>query len=142
MLFRSVHRNRLIGLGIAVAALAPLLVAANLAPASAGLGTHEQLGLPKCGFLLATGTPCMTCGMTTAFAHATHGHLLDALLTQPAGLMICVLCAAFALIGGWAAYSGMSLRPLGAALGRRRVLLTGLAVMVLAWGYNIWVHMR
>jgi hypothetical protein len=59
-----------------------------LTPSTTGAGTHEQLGLPPCGMLLATGHPCPTCGVTTAFALAAHGHLAESLVTQPLGLVL------------------------------------------------------
>lgn len=136
------HRNRVVGLILCAATLAPLIVADYLTPSALGLGTHEQLGLPECGFFAVTGVPCATCGMTTSFAYATHGHLLSAIITQPAGFLVCLACAAFALVGGWAAYSGMSLQPLGQWLGRPLVLFGGLGVVLLSWGYNIMAHLH
>ncbi|NBO19844.1 MAG: DUF2752 domain-containing protein, partial [Proteobacteria bacterium] len=40
-----------------------------LTPDARGLGTHEQLGLPPCGFYLWYGLPCPSCGMTTSWPH-------------------------------------------------------------------------
>ena len=71
-------------------------VAAWLHADPRGVSTHEQLGLPGCTFLQTTGMPCFTCGMTTAFTHAAHGHLLAALYTQPGGAVLAVLTAAAA----------------------------------------------
>ncbi len=76
-------------IGAAVAAsalLAVLILAAMLQADPAGHGTHQQIGLPPCGFAIATGRPCPTCGMTTAFTHAAHGRYQTAFLTQPGGL--------------------------------------------------------
>ena len=56
-----------------------LLLAAWMEPSSRGLGTHLQLGLAPCGWVAYGGIPCPSCGMTTAFAHATDGNLLGAL---------------------------------------------------------------
>jgi len=134
-------RNRAIGAVVAAAALAPLLVAARLTPAGSGLGTHEQLGLPRCGFHEVTNLPCATCGMTTSFAHAAHGQLLQAFATQPAGALLSIACAALVLVGGWAACSGMSLRPLGFLLSRPIVLFGGLGLVLASWGYTIWSHL-
>ncbi|MCA9610613.1 MAG: hypothetical protein KC619_33690, partial [Myxococcales bacterium] len=38
--------------------LAVLVTAAMLTPSPEGHGTHTQLGLPPCGFLVYTGYPC------------------------------------------------------------------------------------
>ena len=49
--------------------LAVIALAATLSPDPSGHGTHQQLGLPPCGFIYVTGYPCPGCGLTTAFAH-------------------------------------------------------------------------
>lgn len=135
------NANRLIGAVLCAAMLAPLLVATRLTPAGEGLGTHEQLGLPRCGFHAVTGLPCATCGMTTTFTYATHGQMIRAFINQPAGMVICLACAVLALVSGWAAISGMSLRPVGNLFGRPRLLFGGLGFLLLSWMYNIWVHL-
>ncbi len=71
-------------------------VAAGLAPSASGLGTHRQLGFPPCTFVVLTGYPCPTCGMTTAFAHTVRGQLGAALAAQPAGLILALAMAATA----------------------------------------------
>ncbi len=48
---------------------AVIALAGWLEPATAGFGTHRQLGLPPCGFKELMGVPCAGCGLTTAFAH-------------------------------------------------------------------------
>jgi len=64
-----------------------LLVASRLlTPSASGVGTHMQLGLPACGFLVLFGKPCPACGLTTAFAHLAHGSLLASLHANPLGL--------------------------------------------------------
>ncbi|MGQ9732229.1 MAG: DUF2752 domain-containing protein [Candidatus Zipacnadales bacterium] len=77
-----------------------------LTPDARGYGTHEQLFLPKCMFHEITTLPCPTCGLTTSFAHLTHGHLAMAFRTHPAGPLIYVMmvvggvyCLVWALTG-------------------------------------------
>src|ERR1041384_4176594 len=64
-------------------ALALLVIASRLTAAPAGVGTHTQLGMPPCGMMIATGYPCPTCGMTTAFTAAAHASPWSALRAQP-----------------------------------------------------------
>ena len=114
-----------------------LLMAAWLEPAASGTGTHQQLGLPPCGLLMATGIPCATCGYTTAFAAAAHGHLLRAFYVQPAGALLALLTAAAAIVALYSLATGMSLRPLGQAVARPRVFILAAAVILAAWIYKI-----
>lgn len=127
---------RLGALGLALACSGPLLLAAMLTPSAEGIGTHRQMGLPECGFVLATGYPCATCGCTTAFAHAADGSLLSAIITQPFGGLLALALAMMALIAGWSAASGMKLAPLGRVMATRRFVLSWLVLLVVAWGYK------
>lgn len=70
------------------ACISVLAVAALLEPDPRGVGTHEQLGLPPCGFLLLTGLPCPGCGLTTAFAHGIRGQWIAAASANPLGLVL------------------------------------------------------
>jgi len=63
-------------------------VAAWLRPDGRGYGTHQQLGLARCGMIITTGLPCPTCGMTTAFSHTVRGQWLRAFWAQPAGFLL------------------------------------------------------
>ena len=80
--------NDLNGATKTLACAALMLVSARLTPATAGHGTHTQLGLPPCAWAATMNRPCPTCGMTTAFAYATHGRLADAFVAQPFGLLM------------------------------------------------------
>jgi hypothetical protein len=73
--------------------LAVVITAALLTPAAAGHGTHTQLGLPPCGFLVFTGYPCPGCGLTTAFAHMVRLQLFGAWHANPFGIVL-FLCTA------------------------------------------------
>ena len=72
-------------------ALAVLVLARWLTPHPAGLGTHEQLGLPPCGVYAWLGLPCPACGLTTAFAHLARGEVMSSLEAQPLGLPLYAL---------------------------------------------------
>ena len=68
-------------------------LARSLQPRPQGYGTHQQLGLPPCSFLMLAGMPCPSCGMTTSFAYFTRGNLVKSFQSNPAGLVLATLCA-------------------------------------------------
>lgn len=127
---------RLGAAGLALACAAPLVFAAALTPSADGIGTHTQVGLPECGFVLATGLPCATCGCTTAFAHAADGALLMSLITQPFGAVLALSLAMMALVAGWSAVSGMSLAPIGRVMATKPFVFSWIALLLAAWGYK------
>lgn len=102
-----------------------------------GVGTHKALGLPACGLYENTGIPCATCGMTTSFSLAAHGHLIDAFINQPAGALLALLTAMAAVVSGYALVTGMSLVPIGTAIWRPRAVVVGIGVLLVAWAYKI-----
>ncbi|HZW09136.1 MAG TPA: DUF2752 domain-containing protein [Phycisphaerales bacterium] len=134
---RASARVRWAALVGAGACLALLVVASRLAPEAAGHGTHTQLGLPPCAWAEALGKPCMTCGMTTAFAYAARGDLLDSARTQPFGFVLAVLTAAT----GWGALHVAATGSMLAAAASRmltpRLLWTAGAMLLAAWGYKV-----
>lgn len=130
-------RRRAIGLVVAAGAGSVLALAAALNPDGRGHGTHEQLGLPACGWAIALDAPCPTCGMTTSWSFATAGDPVTAAATQPAGFLL-ALAAAAAVAGGLhaalsGAATGKMFRPLLSGPG----LWTGVALLVLAWVYKM-----
>ncbi len=92
-------QDRLVGAVLALPTGTVLGLAASLTPDPSGMGTHRQLGLGGCSMLVTTGVPCPMCGMTTTFAHLAHLHLLDALKTQPFGVVLFTLTAMTFLVG-------------------------------------------
>lgn len=117
-----------------------LLVAAWLPPASAGFGTHQQLGLAPCGFKAATGLPCATCGMTTAFSHMTHAQPLASFYVQPAGAVLAIFTALIAVVTGFALVTGMPLGPVASRVFRPMPLISFGVFFLASWGYAIWLH--
>ncbi|MBN2445779.1 MAG: DUF2752 domain-containing protein [Phycisphaerae bacterium] len=84
-------KTRLVALLIVLAGGAVLAAAIWLRPDPHGYGTHTQLPFQgPCGFMLVTGYPCPTCGMTTAFAYTVRGRLWHAFQAQPAGLILAI----------------------------------------------------
>jgi len=85
---------RVVAAVVLAGCVALLATAAALTPSETGLGTHQQLGFPPCTFVLLTGYPCPTCGMTTAFSYAVRGQLIAAFSAHPAGLALALATAA------------------------------------------------
>lgn len=135
--------QRLAAVFVAMACLAVLCIAAWLTPSPEGFGTHEQLrtrsgwGLQACSWLALTGRPCMTCGMTTSFAHAAEGDLVSSFQAQPMGTVLAVVCSmAFWISAHVAAYGS----NLGAAVASRmgkRTLWIALSLLAAAWVYKL-----
>jgi hypothetical protein len=116
-----------------------LTIARVLSPSPNGIGTHRQLGLPPCFFHQWTGLPCPTCGMTTSFAHTVRLHFYEAFITQPFGMLACVLMAlliptSFVLM--WRRVSWLKLLTMRGSNVAMYVLLV---LFVVAWIYKIWV---
>jgi hypothetical protein len=108
-------------------------------PDERGFGTHEQLGLPSCKLMDWTGVPCPGCGVTTSVAFASRGHVLDALRTQPFGLVVALTIVALPV---WALALHLSGQDLYRALQSRRAVKVGLALAVLlaiGWIYKLIV---
>ncbi len=122
---------------VSAGCLSLLIIGASLHPEAQGHGTHTQLGLPACGWLLATGLPCPTCGMTTAFACVCNGEFARGLLTQPGGAMFAIgVSAAFWLFGHIALTGSRLTKPLGTLLQPRALWIIGAAWLV-SWIYTL-----
>jgi hypothetical protein len=121
---------------LCVSLLGLMALAAGLSPAATGHGTHTEVGLPPCGWAMVLGAPCPTCGMTTAFAHAARGSLLDALRTQPFGLAF-ALVVAMAFWGSLhVCLTGSQLAPVCGRMLRLGVLWAAAALAAAAWAYK------
>lgn len=117
----------------AVGAVIVLTLARLLTPSSSGVGTHEQLGLPPCTFVVVTGHGCPGCGLTTAFAHMAHGNISGAFHANPMGI---VLFALFALGGAFSWFRVFRPRPLDDVLFTATV--QGIAVGVMIGLFVTW----
>lgn len=78
--------SRIVWFFLAAVPLAVIVTARLLTPDPSGHGTHTQLGLPPCGFLVITGCPCPGCGLTTAFSHMAHLNPIGAAQANPFGI--------------------------------------------------------
>jgi hypothetical protein len=85
-------------LGVVIGlALAIWIVSASLIPDPLGYSTHTQLGWGPCPRMAQTGWPCLTCGMTTAFAYAARGRIDRAFVCQPFGALLFLGLVALAI---------------------------------------------
>ena len=97
---KSERTRRVHAFGVALMSVVLLSVAFILNPSREGVGTHRQLGLPECGWILAADVPCPTCGMTTAWSHTVRGEFPTAFMTQPLGLILAFITF-FVAVGGF-----------------------------------------
>jgi hypothetical protein len=130
-------RRRAGALTLAAGALALLVLALVLRPAGEGHGTHTQLGLPSCGWVVAFDRPCPTCGMTTSYAHAARGDLLTAAATQPMGTLLALVTASVFWAGLHVAATGCRTGRLVPGLLSPRTLWVAAGLTALAWVYKL-----
>lgn len=131
------RQRRVMGAIVALGSGSLLMVAAILSPSEEGLGTHQQLMLPECGWITIFDLPCPTCGMTTAFSHAADGNLLASFLTQPLGSLLALATAIAFLSGMYVAFTGSRI---GSMFGRLWTYRTGWIIaglVVVSWGYKV-----
>ena len=100
------------------------------------MATHTQLGMPPCNFVILTGKPCPSCGMTTSFALLVRGDVGASLRANWAGTLIAVL---WALTMVWAVASGIKGRALFIPRGRGELVLTASVGVVLVLMLARWV---
>jgi hypothetical protein len=129
--------RRAAALAVAGGCLAILVVAFLLSPSGEGHGTHTQIGLPSCGWVVAFDTPCPTCGMTTAYTHAVRADFLTAATTQPMGTLLAVLTAAGVVGGVHASATGCRLGRFVDTILSARTLWIALALAGGAWIYKL-----
>ena len=133
---------RVIALGVAVACLSVLVLAARLAPSPSGIGSHRALGLQSCQFLDSTGLPCPSCGMTTSFSWFARGNVLASIYVQPMGAALAIMAACCVWGGLYVAATGRPVYRLLRLLPGRYYLMPLLALGVLAWGWKILIHLN
>ena len=101
------------------------------------MGTHTQLGLPPCSWIVTMDLPCPTCGYTTAFTNVAHGNFGAAFAGQPFGALLAFATAVFFVGGLVVLVTGA---PLGGLLGRfwtMKGTWIVLGMMILGWGYTM-----
>lgn len=129
---------------VLLACLGVLTVAGWLTPDPRGYGTHQHLRWGRwfpaeCGWLTVTGYPCPTCGMTTAFSHAVRGQFPQALMAQPAGLVLALFTAAMTIIAARAIVTGRWFLPQVLVFRPHWFFLGLLALLLGGWAFKLAV---
>ncbi|MBX3363723.1 MAG: DUF2752 domain-containing protein [Phycisphaeraceae bacterium] len=134
--------RRLLAIAVGVLLLTPLIVASRLQPNPVGHSTHEQLGLLPCAWPTAFGIPCPACGMTTAYAHAARGNLLEAFRAQPLGALAALASSAAVWIAFFVAATGSHVGRIFSWLLTPRAVVIMVLLGLAAWGYKflVWQH--
>jgi hypothetical protein len=117
-----------------------LLTAAWLRPNAAGLGTHQQLGLPPCTMRVVAGIRCPSCGMTTSWSHMMRGQVLQSFAANSGGAL---LALAAAVGGPWAMVSGVRGRWWGGMPNEWMFAGISVAIMVVTlidWGVRLYLE--
>ncbi len=91
--------ERLVWLFFFAAPASVFLISIFLTADPVGHGTHTQLGLPPCGFLVMTGLPCPGCGLTTCFTAMIHGDVAAAASANPFGIMLWLVSFSTMIVG-------------------------------------------
>jgi hypothetical protein len=134
---RTTMGARLAWSGVAVSCAAVLVLACWLRPDRRGFGTHEQLGMPPCSFVVLTRLPCPTCGMTTAFALMMHGHPWLALKAQPAGAILSLGTVVLLPVAVVVTVTGRSPRVDWDRLGPTRLALAFGLLILGGWAFKM-----
>jgi hypothetical protein len=136
----SEKSRRLHALGYSVVALTLLAISYFLTPSTDGVGTHQQLGLPTCGWILAANLPCPTCGMTTSWSHAVRGELPSAFMAQPLGMVLAFAAFLVAIGGLITASTGFSFAFLLYRFSPTKIIVAVAIVAIASWGFKILLH--
>jgi hypothetical protein len=131
--------DRTLAGAVAVAASVCYGALLKVQPDVRGHGTHEQLGLDPCGWPLAYGIPCPTCGCTTAACLLVHGRIVTAFVTQPFGAAFAAVGLLLGVHGVLCLLRGRSFVDLLVRLPFWRWLLGAIVLLLLAWA---WVYAR
>ncbi|WP_145173445.1 DUF2752 domain-containing protein [Rubripirellula lacrimiformis] len=113
-------------------------VAGSLRPNSAGLGTHQQLGLPPCSMRVIFGIRCPACGMTTSWSYFTRGQWPASAEANIAGFLLALIAVAFSPIAIRAAITGR-MPSRGTQRYATLALVSIAAIASVQWLVRLWV---
>lgn len=116
-----------------------IFISYNLIPNKNGVGTHEELGLPPCGFYTMFHKPCPSCGMTTCFALLAHLRLIDAIKIQPAGVFLFFSSLFVYLTIPYHFYKRKRLIDLLELDYLLPILIANVVVILLVWFLRLWL---
>lgn len=121
----------------AIALLCPLALAAVLRPDPLGHGTHQQLGLPPCTFVVLFGRRCPSCGMTTSWSHLVRGEVAGAAKANAGGALLGLVALAAEpwLVASAARGRWLGMRPNAVAVAW--VLMGAVAVALVDWAVRM-----
>ena len=131
--------DRTIAVLFATAAIALAVLLLGISPDARGHGTHEQLGMAACGWPLAYGTPCPTCGCTTAACQLVHGDVFGAFVTQPFGATMALAGLLLGVHGIVCLLRRRSFVDLWVRLPFWKMMFGAVLLLFAAWGYKCLV---
>jgi len=108
-------------------------MASWLVPDPAGVGTHQQLGLPGCTMLTVFGVRCPACGMTTSWAHTLDGDLVSGIRASLSGVLMCLASLFLMLAFTCFAISGRGYRGIRLSLCLLILLGSIVSISVVEW---------
>jgi len=135
-------RGVLVGLALGVTVVFGIALWLDPYQGDAGtyrMGTHQQLGLPPCSFVVLTKYPCPACGMTTSFALLIRGDVLNALRANWVGALLALSCLLFI---PWSLLSAWKRRTIFVRSVEQTFTILVVAFMVLMllrWAIVIWM---
>ena len=129
--------DKLVAAALLLISSSVLATALRLTPSATGYGTHTQLGLPPCYFLLMTHLPCPSCGLTTCFAWAVRFRFGNAFLANPFGLVAFLCTVSLVPATLFSLLRRVSFRRITEGAYFSKALYSGTALYFASWGFKL-----
>ena len=120
--------------------LSLLVLARTLEPATAGVGTHTQLGLPPCFSVAVYGSRCPACGMTTAWSLMSRGRWDEAMQANLGGSLLAIIALAYLPPTCYFSFLGRTSHRGWLSLSLAIALSIALALAIAQWAVRIWLE--